>query len=326
MSSMTRAWRAVWTIGVFAWCSMWGVAASWATSTHMAYYRVSEAYAAGDGALARELAVSYLAQYRAEYARAQTDSDREGALTRILGTVRTVLHHESQQGQGQGLGKDSALMRIIDEDLALGKKHLAEVPNDRASSRKFIQSEIGRAAVDLLRFRAATSSRRELEQIVAAFRSEIEAVGQSSVDSILAPAPSPAATAKSLSPVAPADSTRISAVIHDYLEGLAEGDTAKLASATGLRSEEIGAAIARYKMALAEAGIAQVTMFAVPSGTELTSQIRLSPNATEEFVLYLNDLAVEVLLQGNGRDTRRWNWQIRLRRDAAGRWLIIVPR
>ncbi len=291
--------------------------------TEVRYTNMITAYEEGDLVRARELAGEWLATFTGEYAESEQDADREGALVRLMSTVRSIHEAELALDPAERLAIDADVMTATRAAMTLTQSALATLDDEKTSQKAWLQRELGWTAVSVIRAQNGLAPRAALDEIAGSFADEMQLVGFDGVDAALAPPP--AVDEGRILELDGPERAALRAVLEDYVRGLYMGRAELVTATTSAGSPEVVRLITTVQAEQRARGIRSVQ--SVDLAPPDVSPLLLRRTATDRsiYVVGLRDVAVRVERTDGGTESLEWVDMVRVRRDEAGRWQVVLP-
>ncbi len=318
---MLRHWN--WVIAVVV---VLGLSTTVAANVDVIYTDMLEAYELGQLELARNLADQYIDRFSNEMSMANNDPDREGAMIRLLGAVKSALQYENRQEASSRLANDQELINKFEEGLLAAQEMYPDLQPHEQSQKMFIEREVGRTAIELIKAREELSARSTLNSLYDTFQSEIEKVTTDGVDAILdreVSGPSP--------PDVPQlelnsdEQEQILSLVRDYFDGLVNGDLAKISRVTGYSAARSSDLMQRYDADCAQAEVQTITAFTLPEITESTLVVTQLDRDQGLYGISLRGIELKVIETDGNDVVRTVNKHMRFSKNADGAWTVRLP-
>lgn len=293
--------------------------------TDVIYQDMIDAYQAGELDLARNLADKYLDMFANELTFDHGDVDRAGSLIRLLGTIKSMLRYENNLDAADRLAADKEFIDKVKQQLYSCRDSYASLSDNPANQKAFIQHEVGYSAGQFIKAMEVQSSRSELDRIFSDFGPELQTSGKSSVDALLQ------ASAQIIDEEAPRytlepdEAKAIVAAAREYFAALVAKDGARLASVCGKQVKSGSGLIARFDEDCREAGVESIASAVISDPSESTLIATFVDRKAGLFSVSLRGIELQVIETNGKSAVRTINKHLRLQRDGADSWIVLVP-
>jgi len=289
------------------------------------YTDMIEAYEADQLTQARQIARLHLASLRQRMVNPPHEIERASISHGTLGVLRSMLAFENKLPAGERLAAQAGLVGEIDELLLSVKGLLAGLANTRADMLAYLDGEMGIVAAEWIQAKQSLVTTGQLGETYETFRNELTRAGYGSLDDVLTlQAPAVSENARFLT-VTPLEANQIEQTIHDYFQGLIDGDIEQIRETTGLDQQETTDLLESFAADLQQEGVR--TIHAITFPLRSAEELRLQPQGegSERVSTLIRGVEFDVTMTDDTNKTMIINKRVRLRPRQNGGWMVEPP-